>query len=238
MVKRLTLLLFVWACCFQSTILLFGEEEIGVNGKKIYWYHFDSIDSTQIYAKENVKVDIERPNYWKLISADMQTAGIGSTGGAWIANNLGNIYMTLTFPIKKDDISLSIEHLFAVAIYKTIKKLLPDNYPIVIKRPNDIMVNGKKICGILGERKDINKDWHQVFIGIGINLCYSEEDLKKIDQPATSIFTEIGVKLDPKEVIKKVLDEAILLLDQKKSIDEKDFPFVDKVSFISVKNKG
>jgi len=195
------ILLSIVGCVLQTASLLLGESnttEINIKGKQIQWLKFESIDSTQLYSKNNIKVDIAKPDRWILVSADVQEKGVGSENKSWISVNRGNVYMTINFPVKangKSDISLNLENLFTIASYKTIEALLPGN-KVSIKYPNDVMVNDKKISGILCECNAIGDDWYQVYVGIGVNLDYSKDDLVKINQPATSVFTVSGKKLN------------------------------------------
>ena len=78
--------------------------------------------------------------------------------------------------------------------------LAPLNLPITFKHPNDLMINKKKLSGIMSE---VCED--QMITSIGLNLTQTDTDLSPIDQPATSLFLESGKLLSTENIIKPLL---------------------------------
>ena len=76
-----------------------------------------------------------------------------------------------------------------------------------IKWPNDVRINGKKISGILAESIIERGELKGIVLGFGVNLNCSQEDIDKIDQPATSLNLEINKKIDRDIFIKKVTEK-------------------------------
>ena len=75
-----------------------------------------------------------------------------------------------------------------------------------IKWPNDILINGKKISGILAQTSVKNGELQGVVLGVGINLNMTQEELVNIDQPATSLNIETRKSIDKKEFSKNLFD--------------------------------
>ena len=126
--------------------------------------HLESVESTM----KSIKNFIGTQNICMI--ADEQTSGIGRRGNKWVSPK-GNIY--ISFLIKYD---LPIENHFlfsaftANSIIKFLSKYIDEN--INIKWPNDIIVNNKKIAGIMTEIVEHNNNKY-IIIGIGINILTS-----------------------------------------------------------------
>jgi len=73
------------------------------------------------------------------------------------------------------------------------------------KFPNDILINGKKIAGILAESVFIGNEFKGVITGVGINLNLDEKEIKNIDIPATSVYLETGKNIEKSEFLEKFL---------------------------------
>lgn len=146
--------------------------------------HFEKIDSTNNYAKQNVN-DIKLD---ALIIADTQTGGRGRLNHRTWISPIGNFYGTFIFDVFKRNISMNIhsEVLHAILTFmQSIDYKVDANIKATHKAPNDIIVNNKKICGVL-----IEKDDNHLFVGIGMNLRTSPIDI------STNIYDEYGVYVD------------------------------------------
>lgn len=148
--------------------------------------HFESIDSTNAWAKRHFK---EFPrNSLIVVWADEQTEGRGQFGRKWVSPPHCNLYATFCFllPDYKE-----IEHmgqLLAISVAALLDRagLVPR-----FKHPNDLLINRKKIAGILCETLAVDAGV-AVAAGIGLNVNATVDQLEKIDQPATSMFVESG----------------------------------------------
>jgi len=127
--------------------------------------HFKSLSSTQSKIYEVLK----RSNYNALsISADTQSNGYGQKDRKWESQK-GGIYISISIKYKKKyipDLSLKIAHRLATFLNQKF------NIETKLKYPNDILLNKKKIAGILSEIKKINDKWYLI-IGLGININQS-----------------------------------------------------------------
>ena len=156
-------------------------------------FFYKKVNSTNDLAIKKIKVGITKG----IIIADYQKKGRGQQGKKWLSFK-GNIFMTIFFKIKEN---LNIKKI-TILNYKIIKKVLFSyiKKPITIKAPNDLLVNKKKICGILQEIK-FNKESKFIVIGIGINLIKSP---KIKNYPTTNILNETGFKVKKYDVIKNI----------------------------------
>jgi BirA family biotin operon repressor/biotin-[acetyl-CoA-carboxylase] ligase len=163
-------------------------------------FKFEKIDSTNKKAKELAKEGF-RP--WTVILAKEQTGGYGRKGNFWYSPK-GGLYFSVILPrIKIEDLEiLTILAAFIVA------KILKEDFKLepFIKLPNDVYVNGKKICGILTENLIFGKEVKNSIIGIGLNTNIEKfpKDLEKI---ATSIKMELRKKVDNQKILNKILNE-------------------------------
>ena len=133
---------------------------------KIQIIKYNSVDSTNNVAIRRIKKGKIKPT---LIIASSQKKGRGQYGRKWTSYR-GNIFMSFYFNLKKN---ITIKSL-SKKIYKILKKSLEIfiNEKITIKLPNDLLIKGSKVCGILQET--IIYDNNKYFIvGIGINLIKS-----------------------------------------------------------------
>jgi biotin--[acetyl-coA-carboxylase] ligase len=161
--------------------------------------YFNEIDSTQTEAKRNV----EKYKNGTVIIADMQTAGRGTHGRVWHTKT-DNIAMTI---ILKPEINISKLEGFTVAIAENIKQAIKELYGIdlEIKLPNDLLLNKKKICGILTEVLSIKEKVNEVFIGIGFNVN-EKEFPSDISDIATSLYKETKQVYCREDIICKILE--------------------------------
>ena len=154
-----------------------------------------TIKSTHIYLKEN---NIKYSENTAVI-AEEQTGGIGTKGRNWHTGSNKNIAMSILIrPQKnvKDLEGLTIE------IAKKIQKVISKTYNIklTIKEPNDLMLNGKKICGILTESNTIGNKINYVIISIGFNVN-EDKFPNELENIATSLYKETGKEFDKQKII-------------------------------------
>lgn len=168
---------------------VFGRTEIE-SRLKTNWigqslYYYDSIDSTNVQAKRLAE---EGAPDGSLVVADQQTAGRGRRGRGWISPAGANLYFTLLLrPRIAPDKASMLTLVMAMAVARGIQSRMGDgrspggqNASVGIKWPNDIVIMGRKACGILTE---LSLSVEQgtidyLVIGVGINVMrqtFSEE---------------------------------------------------------------
>ena len=164
-------------------------------------YHFETIESTNKKAKSLAE---EGAGHGVLITADAQEAGIGRRGRTWISESGTGIYMSMVLrPEIKTEHASMLTLVAALAVQKAIESVCTDEVETEIKWPNDIVVNKKKVCGILTELSLKGTDIDYVIVGIGINVnnqIFAEE----IKQTASSLYLETGVQTDREMLITEV----------------------------------
>jgi BirA family transcriptional regulator, biotin operon repressor / biotin---[acetyl-CoA-carboxylase] ligase len=180
---------------------------------KINKIFLDSIDSTNTYAKNHANEFAS--DALTCIIAEEQTAGRGQFGRKWISPRGVNLYVTLFFHLSKE--AKQIETL-AIFMAKCLKDVLErNNIPVTLKWPNDLLLNGKKLAGVLCETV-FNPDSIQVILGFGLNVNMEEIDLLQIDQKATSLKQETGVIWNKETLLEQILAHFLTHLTQRKEL--------------------
>lgn len=176
--------------------------------------YFQSINSTNLYLKNHL---IKNPkSNLKLCLTEHQTQGQGTRGNKWESPDSGNIYMTYKISIPN---ILPLPIISAVAIAEAIEKLHP-GLNIQLKWPNDIMINNKKIGGILIEIINNNIT---ALIGIGLNLNPIKSN-NNINQPITDIKSELNnknlnnknynININRENIIKEIIKNINLYINK------------------------
>lgn len=185
---------------------ILSEEEL-YSLKKTAWVGerilcYEKTDSTNIQAKRLAE---EGAVHGTLVVAERQEAGKGRRGRSWESPKGSGIFMTLLLrpEVKPEDASM-LTLVAAMAVAKAIRTLY--ELPAEIKWPNDIVLNGRKICGILTEMSTEIDAINYVVIGIGINVSNRKfpEELSSI---ATSLALESGKDIHRAEVIEAVWEQ-------------------------------
>jgi BirA family biotin operon repressor/biotin-[acetyl-CoA-carboxylase] ligase len=170
--------------------------------------HFQVVDSTQTQAAS--LVDTIPPDTWLILSAEEQTKGRGFHSRRWASPPHVNVYATfmIPFPSEAADKVFFMAQIGAIAVARTIQKLgyTPDPE---IKWPNDVMLNRKKVSGILPENKIpcTSTDYSVLLMGIGLNVNMDKGICDSLDQPVTSLAVEAGHDLDKDLVLKRLYQE-------------------------------
>lgn len=156
--------------------------------------------STNLDAKQLAEEGAESGT---LVVSEMQTAGRGRRGRTWISPAGEAVYMSLLLrPSCKPEQASALTLVMALAVLEAVEELKPESCGI--KWPNDIVMNGKKICGILTEMSVEKNEISHVVIGVGINANQSSFD-QEISETATSLFLELGKRVDRSWLISRVM---------------------------------
>lgn len=169
-------------------------------GQEIYYY--DVTDSTNIRAKELAEEG--HPN-GTLVVADRQEAGRGRRGRSWDSPSGTGIFMTLLLkPEMNPNHASMLTLVAAMAVARAISKCAGTE--ALIKWPNDIVIGGKKICGILTEMSAQFDFINHIVIGIGINV-HNEHFPEEIAETAGSILLQTGKRIRRAELIEQILEQ-------------------------------
>ncbi|MBR1597566.1 MAG: biotin--[Lachnospiraceae bacterium] len=157
-------------------------------------------DSSNIQAKQ---LGEKGGNNGTVVVTDKQTAGRGRRGRTWISP-AGNIYYSiLLYPDVAVERASMITLIAAMAVARAVRD--EEKLEAMIKWPNDVVVNGKKICGILTESSTDMEYIQYVVVGIGIN-CNQKEFDDEISDTATSISLELGRDVERAKLLAKFFD--------------------------------
>lgn len=183
--------------------------------------HFDSINSTNIKAKELALSGLADGS---LIIAEEQNGGSGRLGRKWISPK-GGIWCSLVLRPNIPPIEApKVTQIAAAAVFKALEDL---GIKSTIKWPNDIHIDGKKLCGILVEMKGDMDAIDYLVVGTGINVNIEEEFFgDNIKNIATSLKSKFNKDFDRSKIIAGYLNhfEELYLdflndLDLKKTIE-------------------
>ena len=168
-------------------------------------------ESTNLYAKEHLSELSDRT----VVIAERQTHGRGRFERTWIDLGDDNLFMTVV--LKPCDVFSEVYPNLTQYLSLCVCKVL-ESYGLnpKIKWPNDVLIDGKKICGILSETVTQGEKLKGIVLGIGVNLNSSEESLSKIvDKEATALNIELGEKhIDIDLFTEKLKDEFFRFYDE------------------------
>lgn len=152
---------------------------------------YDKLNSTNKFSLENIK-KIEKNT---VIRAKIQENGRGRFDRKWISDKENNCYISF---VLKPDIKYKLNFPNLTQYLSVILCRELTNYGLIpsIKWPNDVQINGKKIAGILSEISFNQSKLNGIILGIGVNLNLTEEDIRNIDIPATSLNIETGKNIN------------------------------------------
>ncbi|MDA0692442.1 MAG: biotin--[acetyl-CoA-carboxylase] ligase [Nitrospinae bacterium] len=154
---------------------------------------FDEIDSTNDLAQKYLE---EGALEGLVLIAESQTRGRGRMGRSWVSPPGTGIYMSVLLkpqiqPQRLPQLTL----LAGLASVQAINEF--SSQKVQLKWPNDILLNGKKLCGILSEYHATQSGESAVIIGIGVNVNHSRNDFPEDLRPiATSLMIETGSPVD------------------------------------------
>lgn len=160
----------------------------------------EQVDSTNEVAKRAGDAGAEHGTVFR---ADRQSAGKGRRGRSWYSEVRDNLYFTILLrpklaPEKASMLTLVMAYAAAQAVREET------GLEALIKWPNDIVVHGKKVCGILSEMKLAGTAVDYCVVGVGVNVgqkCFAED----IQDKATSLAVEAGQSVEVKELLQKIL---------------------------------
>lgn len=206
---------------------------------------FNETDSTNKKAKELAQKNEPEGT---IIIAKIQKQGRGRFNRIWQSPEGGLYFSIILKPKIKTEKSTLLPLVSALSVCKTIESIC--DLDVKIKWPNDVLINGKKICGILLESDSDRNKINFIILGIGINLNIDTNSLSK-DFNATSLSYEFGINLDFYDFFKKLLmnldkyykifnnhDFNQILFEWKKNSDTIGKKIVIKTSNEEIKGKA
>lgn len=173
-------------------------------GREIHYY--EEVSSTNAVAKQEARDEAREGT---TIIAEKQTRGKGRLNRPWISPIGGIWFSVILRPQITVEESLKITLIMAVAVAKTLHSMF--NLRAEIKWPNDVLVDNKKVCGILTETSSKKKNIDFVVVGVGINANF---DSKILPEEFRTTATTL------KEALKKEIDREKLICHLLKEIED------------------
>lgn len=169
-------------------------------GKNIHL--FETIDSTNIYAKSLVPKNVPEGT---IVIAESQTHGRGRLGRIWHSNPGKNLTFSIILQPNLSSKYVGIVSLYAgLAVSNIIGRI--SHLQSECKWPNDILLEGKKVCGILSEASFPQGSPMTVIIGIGLNVNQTEFP-PQLKRPATSLMISCGNEFNRIDTLCEILFE-------------------------------
>lgn len=183
-------------------------------GKNIYY--FDTLDSTNTMAKQHSKEN------GAVIISEEQTSGRGRLGRDWTSPKYKGLWFSIVLtPDMEPQYAPMISHVAAAALIKSFVNLGFSD--VKCKWPNDIIINGKKVCGILTELSAELSRINHIVVGIGINVNLEENDfpMELLDK-ASSLKLIKGKDIERKALLVDILQNFEALYEKfEKELDIK-----------------
>ncbi len=168
-------------------------------GRHIAFY--ESVGSTNVTAKLLAEEDAPAGT---LVVAESQTAGRGRRGRGWVSPPGHNLYFTLLLrPQINPDKASMLTLVMALAVKEGMEEAC--NVQAGIKWPNDIVLNGRKVTGILTEMSLQGEYIQHVVIGVGINVK-KQEFAPELAEKATSLEAELGRSISRALLLERVME--------------------------------
>ena len=163
--------------------------------------HYEEIDSTNAEAR---RLSVEGAESGLVVTAKKQTAGKGRRGRSWESPADENLYFSILLrpslePEKAPMLTL-------VMAYSVAKALQKEDIQVLIKWPNDLVLSGKKVCGILTEMNLSGAQVEDVIVGVGLNVNTMKFP-DELEDKATSLRKETLRELECGELLQLILKE-------------------------------
>lgn len=182
---------------------------------------YQEIDSTNLEA---ARLATDGAAEGTLVVADSQTAGRGRRGRVWESPQGEAVYMSLILRPQAEAAQVSgLTLVMALAVAQALESL--EIVGCRIKWPNDLVMNGKKLCGILTELHMEQGKVGDVVIGVGINVSQTNF-ASEIASVATSIYQESGKRID-KDIL---IDAVMVAFAQNYAIYQKTYDMTNLIT--------
>lgn len=163
--------------------------------------HFKEIDSTNDYL---ISLAEKGESEGLVVTTDFQDAGRGQFERKWQSAPEDNLLLSVLLkPEMSVQKSSFITQLAAVSVKEALDDFLPESKRCELKKPNDVLINKKKISGILTESGTHGMHTDYVVVGFGINVNAPK---KRLPEGATSLFLELRSEIDRQDVLSILLD--------------------------------
>jgi BirA family biotin operon repressor/biotin-[acetyl-CoA-carboxylase] ligase len=193
--------------------------ETKIIGKTIHF--FQKIPSTNLYAKELIKNKAEEGT---IVISDIQTEGRGRKNRLWSSPEGGLWFSTIMYPDIPPHYGMLLTMASSVAVAKGIEEIT--GIKPEIKWPNDLLIDGRKVCGILTELDAEMDKVNHMIIGIGINVNNSIDN--NLKQTAISLKQKTSQNISRVDLLRSIIRYLDLLYGKVKT---KEYKYIRNLWF-------
>ena len=170
--------------------------------------------STNDDVKKHIASGAELP---VAVATEIQNQGKGRRGRQWQGGVAKNIMMSFGWRFEN---GISVVEGLSLAVGAVVARVLKKHgvESVGLKWPNDVQVEGRKICGILLEMV-ADQDICDVIIGVGLNVSMSEQDMTEVDQPWTDVMQQTTHKVSRNQILADLVSELEIVC---KTFDQGD----------------
>lgn len=161
------------------------------------------VGSTNEWAKELAMYGAQEGT---VVIAEIQTKGRGRLGREWISPTGGLWFSLILRPRLRPAEAVKLTFVAGLAVAKVLREMF--SLEVETKWPNDVLVNGKKICGILTEMNTTGESVNFVVVGVGANVNFDVEKVfpQDLTRVATSLESELGRKVRLEELFRCLIE--------------------------------
>lgn len=177
-------------------------------GRRVFFSR--EVNSTSDWAKELAKAGAEEGT---ITIAQTQTAGKGRLNREWISPKGGLWFSIVLRPHQKASEAAKLVFVASLAVVEILHEKC--GLRTETKWPNDVLVNGKKICGLLAEMNTEGDNVNYVILGVGVNANFHTDDVfpESVKTTATSIENELGKKIRLESLLEALLEKMERIYD-------------------------
>ena len=169
-------------------------------GRNIFFSR--EVDSTNEWAKELASLGASEGT---VATAETQTHGRGRLGREWISPK-GGLWFSIVLRSKlRAGEAVKLVFVAGLAVAEVLSELY--GLRAETKWPNDVLVNGRKVCGILAEMKTVGEKINYVIVGVGVNANFDAKKVfpEELKVKASSLENELGRRVKLEELFKALL---------------------------------
>jgi BirA family biotin operon repressor/biotin-[acetyl-CoA-carboxylase] ligase len=162
------------------------------------------VDSTNKWAKELATYGADEGT---VVIAETQTKGRGRLDREWISPTGGLWFSLILSPNLSPTEAVRLTLVAGLAVAKVLREMF--HLKTETKWPNDVLVNGRKICGVLTEMNTIGETVNFTIVGVGVNANFDVENVfpEQLKKAATSLEKELGRKVKLEKLFRALLEQ-------------------------------
>jgi len=166
--------------------------------------YFRTLTSTNDFAKQLAARNMKEGT---VVVAENQSSGKGRLGREWVSPEGGLWFSIILRPLMQPKDAAKLTLLGSVTVARTVSKLY--GLKAEIKWPNDVLINQRKLCGILTEGEINGKTLHFAVLGFGVNANFNLEALPKhLGESATTLKEQLGREISREILLCRLLENA------------------------------